>query len=620
MLKFQFFFIYISFVFFHIFSITAFSQTAFNENQAVKVTLEDETIQADNIKIKVTDRKTNKSALIELNRLGPNSSVFVGYYVLNFSSQQQLSELISNHKKLKIEKVELPANQKINSASLSSTVVNKAALRTSSMMSLQEQFLQKQIAMENLSDEQKLRLKEKAKFASEQAMQHYNASQYPQANQKFKEATDLDPSNAEYLFKYGVSLHQSKDYTQSIAILSAIDDESVSEAERNYFLGLNYYRLNETERSINHFNKVIESEDKDLGSTAAFYNGVTQFNLNQLQSAKTNFEYVLDNSNDKELDQQADLYLDKIQAIEQFEKQNKYRWKYNLFTGPVYDQNILNVTTANSPIDQAGYRLYYGGSLEYRPYLSLEKEWSLHLSVSDMYTYSTKFKTEDTLQAADPLSTGFKTTYKLKNFNFKKPMTLSITPGIDGLMMRNTGATSRSFISSSTYLQLNPFIVQTEKWFGSYTLEYRQDNSFLKDVSDTDDLSGSKYTLSTSQIFVYNKEKSQSILTDLGYTTYNAKGDNQKYNKANLAFTFVTPWKWSSVTSYRLDYTTTDYPKNSSDRKDQVISGSWNGSKPLSENWNASLSLTYSSSSSNVDSYDYTKFQVFNIYTYSGAF
>lgn len=593
-----------------------YAQTEFQENEKVRITLKDETIPADTITIKVKDKKTNKPALIELNRSQTESGLFVGYYILNFSKEGQLSELISNHKNLRIERL-----GKSESSSVSQTVApsTPSSLALDSLTA-QERLLQKQLELEKASEAEKNKRKALAFKANQQGLNFYEQKNFTEAQKKFQEAVELDPSSGEYAFRYGVSLYQNNKHQDSIHVLSTLDDESVSEAERNYFLGLNYYRLNNSEKAIQHFDKVIESEDVDISSTAAFYSGVLQFQSADYNNAKKSFEYVIDNSKDKDLDKEADAYLDKIQAAEQFEQQNKNKWKYNLFIGPVYDENILNVSSSNSPINQAGIRAYYGGSLEYRPQMTINREWTVQGAVSDMYTYSTKFKKEDLLQAADPLLLSLKSTYKIKDFNFKKPTTLTLTPGLESLMMRNTNETKRSFILNSYYLQVSPFIVQRENWYGNYNLEIRQDQSKLKEVDDVDDLNGTRYSFSTTQTYLYNKEKSRSILWDLGYSQFAAKGDNQKYNKINTALTFVSPWIWQTVASARLDYMTLTYPKHSSSRKDQILTASLNSAKPLSEKWSGSLSFSYSNSTSNVDSYDYSKFQIFNVYTYSGLF
>lgn len=593
-----------------------YAQTEFRENEKVRITLKDDTIPADTITIKVKDKKTNKPALIELNRSSTDPGLFVGYYILNFSKEDQLSELISNHKNLRIER--LGKNESLSTTP--SVAKSTPSLSAQDSLNAQERLLQKQLELEKASESEKMKRKELALKANQQGLSFYEQKKFAEAQKKFQEAVELDPSSSEYIFRYGVSLHQNSHYQESIHVLSTIDDEGVSEAERNYFLGLNYYRLNNADKATQHFEKVIESDDATMSPTAAFYSGVMQFQNVDYTKAKKSFEYVIDNSKDKELDKEADIYLDKIQAAEQFEQQNKHKWKYSLFIGPVYDENILNVSTTNNPIDQAGIRAYYGGSLEYRPLMTINREWTVQGAVSDMYTYSTKLKKEDVLQAADPLLLSLKSTYRIKDFNFKKPINLTITPGAESLMMRNTDETKRSFILNSYYLQISPFIVQKDNWFGSYTIEIRQDQSRLKNVDAVENLNGTRYSLSTTQTYLYNKEKSRSILWDLAYSEFSAKGDNQKYNKVNTALTFVSPWVWQTVASARLDYTTLNYPKHSSSRKDQILTASLNSAKPLSEKWSGSLSLSYSSSASNVDSYDYSKFQIFNIYTYSGLF
>ncbi|MEN0057704.1 MAG: hypothetical protein AAGB31_02625, partial [Bdellovibrio sp.] len=245
--------------------------------------------------------------------------------------------------------------------------------------------------------------------------------------------------------------------------------------------------------------------------------------------------------------------------------------------------------------------------------------WSLRAAVSDMYSTTTSFQSDDNLQNADPLIFALASPYKIKTSLFNRPYSLTLTPGFESLFMNADGEGSRENSNTSYYFNIENSFSQTDKWIGNYSLDLRQDNSFI-DTQDIDDQTALKVSLSTTQIFILQPKASENLILDAAVIDNAAQGDNQKYLRINAGLTYTHSFFWDTQAAAQIALGTTKYPDHSSQREDQNYGFTLSASKNLSTFWNASLSAGWSHNNSNVDVYSYDKLLISNIYTFTGAF
>ena len=573
----------------------------------------------------IRDKITGDSALLAIPLVNEKEGLYEATFILPFDYSTENTTAETQGPQLEVFPVKTTQESLAKSIDLSKQNLITLQTRRQEQQRLNYELAeaQKRELLENqaraLSEADRNKRQIKAVQISEEALSLYNAKKYPEASRKFQEAIALDPENNRYYYQYGVSLFQEKDYQKSLVALSMADEGDFSTLEKSYFIGMNHFRMNESEKAIKYFTEVRDGDDSSLSPTSSFYAGVLQYNSAEYTEAKVSFNYVLDKSQDPKMDQTAEGYLEKIDAIEQFNANFNNKWIYNINAGLMYDSNVLNVAAANAPTDMAGFRGLIGASLEHRLIYDYFKEWSLLASFSDMYSTNTSLSPSESLQNADPLVYSLSSPFRWKTTMFERPYTLQITPGFESLMMNADGTGDRETTNNSLYLKIDNTFAHKADWVGTYGIEYRDDQSLVSGAPD-DDQTAKKIILGTTQIFIADPKTMTSYIFDSNIALNDAAGSNQKYQKLSLGFTYTQAWYWKSQVAYRADLSNSTYPNHAESRQDTGYGLSASASKSLTEKISTAISLGWSQNSSNIDSFTYDKFSISNVYTYSGAF
>lgn len=495
-------------------------------------------------------------------------------------------------------------------------------------LAMQEAEKKKQEEMKRqqslLNEKEKLKRQQQAKALAEQAMALYNQQKYAEAEAKFIQSTELDPNNNSYNFQYGATLYRNEKYNKSLVMLDLANGPDVNNNEKLFFKGLNHIKLQEFAAAKTEFGQVKDSKDKQLSGTAAFYIGVIQFQKEELDEAKSNFEFVLDNSTDPKLDQQAESYIEQIANIMTFKENAKKKFILSASVGASYDSNILS--TSNSQIasgdatDLAGYRMPYSLGFEYRPVYTENHEFSLQINYSDMYSLDDKFKSSATFQSQDPLSLNFKLPYKYKGIVLGKPTQLGLNVGYDTLKMNADGTGPRESISSSTYVSTENVFVMADDYFASYNLELRSDKALVDTTTDEDDSNASRISFTTSHTRFIDPKKTKANIYDFGYSMNNAKGENQKYQKIDLGYSFMNPVLTDSTLITKIGYYSQNYSEHLVGRKDANVGLTVTLSKPLNPATGLAVVANYNSNSSTLESSAYNKYSVMAVVNWTEGY
>ncbi|MEN0057240.1 MAG: tetratricopeptide repeat protein, partial [Bdellovibrio sp.] len=317
----------------------------------------------------IRDKITGKRALLALPRVNAQEGIYEATFVILFDPSHEETSVESSLDHLEVFPVSSQAKlaastdlSKQNWILLQNRQQEQARLSYELSEARRREEMEEQIR--RLSETERLQRKARAEVLAQEALRLYERKDFQGASNKFKEAIALDPENNKYYYQYGVSLFQIQDYPKSLVALSMAEDGSFSRTDRNYFIGMNHFRMKEDEKALKYFIEVRDQDDLNVSPTASFYAGVLQYNTGSYPDAKTSFNYVLDKSQDPQMDRRAEGYLEKIDAIEQFNNKFKDKWTYSLYAGLSYDSNILNIAAANAPTDLAGWRALYGASLE----------------------------------------------------------------------------------------------------------------------------------------------------------------------------------------------------------------------------------------------------------------
>jgi hypothetical protein len=246
---------------------------------------------------------------------------------------------------------------------------------------------------------------------------------------------------------------------------------------------------------------------------------------------------------------------------------------------------------------------------------TINSDLGLQLSISDIYSVDTGFQVTGTLQATDPLEYSLSAPYSL-NFELnKQSYFLNLSPVYKSLAM-NVDGDGRAEILTTSGINLSVSKIIKSNLTAALNLEILSEDSKLDISSDDDDQSGQKLTYGFQTTYLLDSKGEKSVGFELNQLNSNSKGDNYYYDKLSSAITYITLLQSRWTGSFRLDYAQQNYSKLTSSRLDQLFTLGLSAAKSIKKNQSLNLGINYSTSSSNVESYDYSKWQITSLWTY----
>lgn len=487
-------------------------------------------------------------------------------------------------------------------------------------LSLEEQQARKraeQLAQqERLSSAEKARKKSQAAELVSKADALYQQQNFEAAADQYEKAVELDPENDSYFYRFGVSLYKTNEFNKSLATLSMADVGDEQAVEKDYYIALNHLKLKDYDKALKKLNDVKEENDPNISPTASFFAGTIEYQQQKFPEARKSMEYVLDNSNDTQMDRAAEDMLEQIDRMENFYASKNEKYRFTFFAGPVYDQNVLNVATNNVATDVQAYRLNYGASALGVWYRSPTSDLGTQLSVSDYYSTDTKFQGNATLQTADPLEFAFTVPFHQEFVTKDRSYNWELTPAIKSIYMSPSGGT-RSEIIRSTGISTSLAAPLSRDLYLAGKLDFFADQSFLEGVAADDDQSGKKYSVTITPTKLLDLKGEKSISGDVGYLINQAEGKNYRYNRMAFGVTYGFPGLWKSNSTLRAEYAMQNYGEATTTRNDTTTSVTAGLNKDLTKKWNLNATLMYTIGSSEVDLYKYNKIMAMGIFTYT---
>ncbi|HAG91733.1 MAG TPA: hypothetical protein DCL41_07665 [Bdellovibrionales bacterium] len=484
---------------------------------------------------------------------------------------------------------------------------------------IEKQRIEEQMAAQKkLSEaERKKRMEEANRLAAE-AMAAYEKGDFVTAEAKFKDAASLDPENKSIYYRYGVSLYKNEKYNEALVAFNLAETQGVEEVEKNYFMGLSHYRLEEWDKSVEKFKIVAASNDEVMAPSAHFYIGAILFKQEKYEECQTSFETVLDTSKDPKLDERAEEYIEAAIKAHRLKKLKEKKFHVTGTAGLMYDSNVLLApdleTTQGSSLKESDVRLLTMGDLTYKAIWEDNRTWDVKAGATLMNS------SKSSLAQADPwlysLSAPF--TYTKAG---KLPSIIAITPGYESLFMAESGNSTKKNILNSAKLKASYMRVMQTDWFSEYSLEYRLDSFSLASSTGDNDLSSNKYTLGTTQTVKIGPKRKEALAGSLKASLNQAKGKEKIYQRYETGITYARPVMKDSSWATSLNYYILNYVNSSNGRKDNNITVSTSFAQPLKEWFTWSVVASYSNNSSTVSSsYAYDRYSVMTTGTFTTAF
>lgn len=512
--------------------------------------------------------------------------------------------------------VKIPSDQAIETAELAAKLKQQAeeaaALADRQRLAQIEakRMADLQAAQAAMAEQERAKRKQQAQALAAEGLELFKKEDFAGAKDKFDQAMQLDPANQQFYLQFGITLFRLEDFNRSLVVLKLATAPEVSAKERDFYIGLNQFRMKEYASALGSFDSVSKAGDKSLSPSAEFYEGVIHFEQRTWDQARASFQTVLDTSSDPKLDERAEAYIEQIMRVQQYEEEAKKKWFLSATIGEQYDSNVLLVadsSTSGTATNTEGIRSLVSGSVKYRPLFEETREFAAQLDVTTMYTTTTSFQGDQNLRNADPTVATLNLPYTIKGLMFGKGMKFDIGPGYETIYMSIENNETKE-IQSALSLTSSGLLVMSETWFSTYGLDIRQETSKLSSSTGDDDASSVKVKLSTNQTFLVGEDKKQFLIPDAAYTINAAAGKNAVYTRLDLGTSYVMPWKWETSASFKLAYYALNYPQNSSGRADSNYTVTAGLSRKITDIWSTGLLTSYSSNQSNSSSNTYNKF------------
>jgi tetratricopeptide (TPR) repeat protein len=526
-----------------------------------------------------------------------------------YNEYQELLGKREEEKKPKIKPI--PDESTLQAQRLAAIAAEKARLEEEARKREAERLRLKRLAEEEarrkkeeakrMKAEEKAKRKAEASKLAQQAIGYYRQGNFVEAEKLFKQSIDLDPENDGYYYQYAVSLYRNQKYNDALVYFRLAEGEGVNISERDYFMGLCHVRLKEFPDAIKIFDKVIARKEPNISASAAFYKGIVYFTLEEYDNAKPAFQYVLDNSQDPRMDEQAETYIEKIAAIKQFEANKAKRFLFSILLASQYDSNVLSTDPSGSSSgDALGYasmRTLGSFGVEYRPLFDEKHEASLKT------TYLSMVSANSEVQSADPQMLSVALPYKRRTKLWDKVWQWSAQLGMDDINLNGVDT------MTSTHLTLDSTHIMSADHIKAFKLVLGADQ--LADVTSTDDdSSGSKVTFTYTHTNFLDKKKTKGLIYDGGFQVLSANGKNAQNQKLTMGAAYMMPWVWESGLNLKLSAYYLTYPNKDTPRTDTNLAFTATATKPILD-WMMGLStFNYTTNSSSDSSNTYGKYSL----------
>ena len=398
--------------------------------------------------------------------------------------------------------------------------------RTGKMTKAQATLRRLKDKFDALSEADKVKQRALSERYAAAALKLYQKNQFLKAEKYFGLAFTLNPYNPAPLYDFGITLFRNKKYNDSLVYLDLAVVPAEQKNELQFYQALDHYYLKDYEAALEKFDDLRVQKVKLLGPSAAFYEGLIQFQRSRYQSAKPYFEEVLDSSTEPTLDRQAESYIEQIAKLEQFAENRKKKFIFDAYLGMQYDSNILLLSSSqlqSQPSNVGGVRSPGGLSFYWRPVYDPRWEAGVRAKIDTIYTYNAS------LAYADPLVYDISVPFIYKITLGAKAFRTELRPAYEVLFYDPNQTGTKIDYINSVLLNWNNTLVMNEFWFTSANLKLRKDSG----VTDPN-TSANQIALNWNNLFYQDPKKSKAIITDVTLTNNAAVGTQYAFQRADL--------------------------------------------------------------------------------------
>lgn len=345
-------------------------------------------------------------------------------------------------------------------------------------------------------------------------LSYYKLEDYGNAVSYLETAKKLDPEIENINLDLGSAYLKAGDLENAKAEFENEVSMNPQSGIAHYNLGYTNFLLGDYEEAIVSLNE-SRSLDQNLAVKADYYAGISNFRLNQFNTSRQNFEYVLKGNPPRDISQSVQDYLDVI---------NQYNKRYygTITAGMQYDSNVsLEPDDVNIFTNENDFSGIFYVNLGFKPFLGDKGELgldykgflSLHFDITDFNIQNHRFTLFGNRQVSEKVRLYFDYYYDLvfigdSTVDELFSQTHSFKPGITYDWNDNT---STNFIYNLKYRDFEDFPERDafyHRWAVSQTFRLFSGKFFFvpggaMSLNTADDIPGTRnYTYFAPEAFV----------------------------------------------------------------------------------------------------------------------
>ena len=415
-------------------------------------------------------------------------------------------------------------------------------------------------------------------------MTYYQMGEFWKAVSSYQKSLQLNPELKDVHFKLGIAYYQLKQYKEALEELAEAEKYAPENAMVYYYQGAVYYDMKKYYKSVLPFSRVREF-DPALTALSYYWEGASLFQQGLYSKAEYLLREVRRLSADSQLGKSASEFL---QAIEDYTKTFLFdaslgiEYDDNVTLQPV-DEDVADISNkederavVNLKLTRQVFLEQGGAGLSYSFYQSLHQ---------DLTEYNVQGHT-GSLYFASAL----------------RPFQPSVQYDYDYYFVdQDEYLEKHTLVPSLNISVASPHVTQVY-------FQYEKLNYLISVEQDEYDRSGYANSIGLNQFF--------SIMEDKGYVKIGgeykdneAKGDDWDYSSSKVSLSVYSPTPFPKMNmEVGGEYTISNFDNEDSffdkTRKDTIASGWLEFIYKLDDNWKAALNYKHINNRSNIDFYE----------------
>ncbi len=420
----------------------------------------------------------------------------------------------------------------------------------------------------------------------------------PDANQPAIELSVEDQQ-----LETAVNYYKNRRFEASILLLKKLKDNPQLKLSAFYLLGLNYFKIQNFNLAEQYLSIVTKNlEIKEIAS-AYYYLGLVQYYKYEYEKALISFEVAQDSSDNPKLDKKIENWISKTLKAQTELDKSKLKYSLGLGLSILQDSNVLNVKPTTDDLTANIFNI--NGYFSYKAFVDRESSFEPLLFLSNNFTYNNQFQQNESIKASDVSVIMGVFPYKLQFDHY-----VSTTSANLGFIFLPSTSSEKDLAITLFFLKEVITGKVNSKTDSELKMILGRDESQLSYADASSNQTAIKFDISGALTYNIPQWEQHSVGGELGYLFNEAEGQNAKYKKIYFGLNYSLPTFYSTKSEFEYTNSTSNYYKSDQNRNDAFHEFKYTLSKRLSKEWAMATKLATSSNESNLETYNFSDFQI----------